>query len=123
MFTICIHGNITSQVYYQLLYVYMLFALSNSRCSNVCFILSAYDECMRENGGCEYNCTNTQSGYYCTCPYGYDLYQGQPSMLSTSNVTTLVTTLSSNDDNLLVNKSCVRMYDLLFKILIIFSLT
>ena len=33
-----------------------------------------FDVCDIENGGCEHNCTNIGSSYYCTCNSGYELH-------------------------------------------------
>ena len=31
------------------------------------------DECLTNNGGCEYNCTNTDGSFNCSCDAGYEL--------------------------------------------------
>lgn len=31
------------------------------------------DECLDENGGCEFQCVNTVGGYQCLCNYGDEL--------------------------------------------------
>ena len=32
---------------------------------------SDYDECEKENGGCEHACSNLVGSYFCHCNYGY----------------------------------------------------
>ena len=31
------------------------------------------DECMTNNGGCEYNCSDTIGSFQCSCPVGFEL--------------------------------------------------
>ena len=40
---------------------------------NVC--ISDINECFKEKGGCEHQCTNTIGGYECRCNQGYSLEQ------------------------------------------------
>ena len=38
-------------------------------------MLTCHDinECIEDNGGCEYSCKNTDGGYHCTCKRGTKL--------------------------------------------------
>ena len=38
-----------------------------------CFSIDS-NECLLANGGCETNCHNTNGSYYCSCNYGFELY-------------------------------------------------
>jgi len=40
--------------------------LNGTQCTNV-------NECQTENGGCHYQCIDTQGSFYCTCPGGFNL--------------------------------------------------
>ena len=37
------------------------------------YVLIDNNECLDDNGGCEYNCNNTLGSYHCTCPPGFEL--------------------------------------------------
>ena len=37
------------------------------------FITLDIDECLRNNGGCEYSCSNTDGSYKCGCQPGFKL--------------------------------------------------
>ncbi|PIN97777.1 hypothetical protein AB205_0180870 [Aquarana catesbeiana] len=43
------------------------------------FILSDKDkdECSRDNGGCQHECTNTQGSYSCHCRSGFTLHENK----------------------------------------------
>ena len=38
----------------------------------VCWFCLDFDECMVENGGCAEECLNTDGGFYCLCPPGFN---------------------------------------------------
>ena len=36
-------------------------------------VVADVNECLDDNGGCQYTCLNTPGSYHCSCPSGYQL--------------------------------------------------
>lgn len=50
------------------------FLTAYTMCSDVAFLSSEEDECVKpDNGGCEQRCVNTLGSFKCACDPGYEL--------------------------------------------------